>query len=244
MPLNDILIQKFETNAHISGEDRALIAQLPVFPKSVRAHEDIARQGTEPDHSVFVIEGVLARYQEFAGGDRQTVSLHLKGEMPDLHSLYVRRMDHTLGAVTPAQIALVRHEDLKEAFAKSRTLGEIFWRETLLDAAIFRQWIANNGKRGALAGTAHLLCELYVRAKVVGLLNADGTWTVPLTQQQLADALGLSIVHLNRTLRNLRQSSTVVLDHTRRMQVVDWNRLVKTAGFDPTYLHLVNEHKI
>lgn len=237
MPLVDALIAKLETTARLSDKDRTLLAGLPVVMKTLKAGEDFVDQGSVLDQSAFVIEGVLTKYQVFPDGGRQTVSFHFKGEMPDLHSVLVRRMDHTISAIRDTTIGVVRHEDLRAIMSQSSSLAATLWRETLIDAAIFRQWIANNGKRGALHGTAHLLCELVTRAKAVGLLSPDGSWFLPLTQQHLADAGGISIVHINRTLRSLRQSGLAAIDQGR-LRIFDWEKLVALAGFDPLYLHL------
>jgi len=184
-----------------------------------------------------VLAGVLARFQELPGGDRQVVSFHFKGEMPDLHSLFVGRMDHSLVAITECLLGLVPHDELRRAVRVSPTLTALLWRETLIDAAIFRQWITNNGRRGALAGTAHLLCELMIRAKSIRALTAEGAWPMPFTQQQLGDALGLSLVHINRTLKALREAHVAAIDRGL-LRVMNWDELQRIAGFDPTYLHL------
>jgi CRP-like cAMP-binding protein len=237
----DALITKIETNAVLGDGDRSLLARLPIFTKKLRAGDDFVPQGSVPEHSAFIIDGVLAKYQVFPDGERQTVSFHFKGEMPDLHSVFITRMDHALSAIRDTNVGLIRHEDLRTVIDKSPTLTAILWRETLIDGAIFRQWIANNGKRGALQGTSHLLCELFTRVKAVGLLSSDGSWLLPLTQQQLADAVGISIVHINRTLRTLKQSGLVAIEQGR-LRVLDWERLVRTAGFDPLYLHLIDQN--
>lgn len=237
MPLVDPLITKLQSIGSLTEQDRALLESLPVISKRLAPHESVVRQGDHPAHSVIVLTGVLARFQELMDGERQVVSFHFKGEMPDLHSIFIGEMDHSLLAITECVVGLVPHADLHRVVAASATLTALLWRETLIDAAIFRQWITNNGRRGALAGTAHLLCELMVRAKSIGALTPEGTWPMPFTQQQLGDALGLSLVHINRTLKTLREANVAVIERGQ-LRVLNWDELTRIAGFDPVYLHL------
>ena len=237
MPFVESLITKLNSIGTLNETDRALLESLPVTSRRLAPQEHLLHQGDRPTTSVVVLSGVLARFQELPNGDRQVVSFHFKGEIPDLHSLFIGKMDHSLVAITECLVGLVPHEDLRRAVRVSPTLTALLWRETLIDASIFRQWITNNGRRGALAGTAHLLCEFMVRAKSIGTLNSDGAWPMPFTQQQLGDALGLSLVHINRTLKALREAHVVALDRGL-LRILNWNELQTIAGFDPTYLHL------
>ncbi|KQZ01741.1 hypothetical protein ASD45_13415 [Pseudolabrys sp. Root1462] len=231
------LITKMQSIGALDDKDRALIETLAVNPKRLTPQEYLLHQGDHPTNSVIVLSGVLARFQELPEGDRQVVSFHLPGEMPDLHSLFIGHMDHSLVAITEAVVGQVPHDELRRVVRESATLMGLLWRETLIDAAIFRQWIANNGRRGALAGTAHLLCELMLRARSIGGLRSDGSWPMPFTQQQLGDALGLSLVHINRTLKTLREANVAVIERGV-LRVLDWDELKRIAGFDPAYLHL------
>lgn len=237
MSLVEPLIAKLQSIGTLNDQDRALVETLTVTPRRLAAQEYLLHQGDVPTQSVIVLSGVTARFQELKDGDRQVVSFHLPGEMPDLHSLYIGHMDHSLVAITEAVVGQVAHDDLRRVIRESPTLMGLLWRETLIDAAIFRQWITNNGRRGAMAGTAHLLCELITRARSIGALRPDGTWPMPFTQQQLGDALGLSLVHINRTLKALREDNVAAIERGV-LRVIDWERLARTAGFDPTYLHL------
>jgi len=237
MPFVDSLITKLDSIGTLNDKDRALLEALPIVSRRLTPQEHLLHQGDTPTSSVVVLTGVLARFQELPDGDRQVVSFHFKGEMPDLHSLFVGRMDHSLVGITECLVGMVPHEDLRRIVRASPTLTALLWRETLIDAAIFRQWITNNGRRGALAGTAHLLCELMLRAKSIRALTPDGAWSMPFTQQQLGDALGLSLVHINRTLKTLRETNVAAIDRGV-LRVLNWDELQRIAGFDPTYLHL------
>jgi len=231
------LITKLESIGSLNDSDRALLEGLPIVSRGLDPQEHLLHQGDRPRSSVVVLSGTLARFQELPDGDRQVVSFHFKGEMPDLHSLFIGQMDHSLVAITECLVGMVPHDELRRIVRVSPTLTALLWRETLIDAAIFRQWITNNGRRGALAGTAHLLCELMLRAKSIGALTPDGAWPMPFTQQQLGDALGLSLVHINRTLKALREANIAAIERGL-LRVLNWDELQQIAGFDPTYLHL------
>lgn len=237
MPFLEPLLTRLESIGALSDTDRMLIETLPITPKRLAPQEYLLHQGDRPSTSALVLSGVLARFQELPDGDRQVVSFNLPGEIPDLHSLFIQHMDHSLVAVTEAVVGLMAHDEIERVMRTSPTLMRMLWRESLIDAAIFRQWIANNGRRGALAGTAHLLCELMLRARAIGAVRLDGGWPMPFTQQQLGDALGLSLVHINRTLKTLREDNVAIIEHGM-LRVLDWDKLIRVAGFDPTYLHL------
>lgn len=240
MPFVEPLIARLKSIGTLSDQDRALVDSLPIVSRRLAPQEYLLHQGDHPTNSAVVLEGVMARFQELADGDRQVVSFHLRGDIPDLHTLFINRMDHSLVGVTDCLVGLLPHSDLRRVVAASPSLMGLLWRATLIDAAVFRQWITNNGRRGALAGTAHLLCELIVRARAIGDLTADGAWRMPFTQQQLGDALGLSLVHTNRTLKTLRETDAAVVERGY-LRILDWTKLQKIAGFDPTYLHLKHE---
>lgn len=237
MPFVDPLITRLQSIGTLSDKDRALLESLPVVSRRLAGQEYLLHQGDKPTSSAILLEGVLARFQELSDGDRQVVSFHLRGEIPDLHSLFIDRMDHSLVAINDSLVGLVPHEELRRVIPGSGSLAALLWRASLIDAAIFRQWITNNGRRGALGGTAHLLCELMVRAKAIGDLTREGAWRIPFTQQQLGDALGLSLVHINRTLKALRESNVAVIERGM-LRILNWDELQRLAGFDPTYLHL------
>lgn len=241
MPFIEPLITKLKSIGTLSDEDRALLNSLPIVSRRLTPQEYLLHQGDRPTNSAVVLEGVMARFQELPDGDRQVVSFHLRGDAPDLHTLFINRMDHSLVAITDCLVGLMPHTELRRIMPASPSLTALLWRVTLIDAAVFRQWIANNGRRGALAGTAHLLCELVVRAGAIGDLTADGAWRMPFTQQQLGDALGLSLVHINRTLKALREANAAAIERGY-LRVLDWEKLQRLAGFDPTYLHLKHEN--
>jgi CRP-like cAMP-binding protein len=234
--LIDPLIGKLNTGTALPGEDIELLRSVRITTRHLAPGEDLVRMGQTTHFSALVISGVLARYHLIGGGTRQIMSFHISGDIPDLHSLFIEHMDHNVGAIGPVSVGLMPHEDLERIFKKSFNLTRLLWRETLIDAAIFRQWISNIGGRPALAATAHLFCELITRAKAVGLVGNDNRYRLPLTQQDMGDALGLSIVHVNRTIKKLRQMGLIDWE-AGLLTVLDWEGLREAGDFDATYLH-------
>jgi CRP-like cAMP-binding protein len=180
----------------------------------------------------------VQRYKVLDEGKRQISAFHVAGDMPDLQGLHLSVMDHNLGALTRVTALSVPHEALRELLLRIPELNAPFWRDTLVDAAIFREWVANVGRRPAYQRLAHLFCELYLKQVAVGLAR-DGRCPMPVTQVDLADATGLTSVHVNRTLRELRRDGLIEL-RGKRLEIPDWPRLVAAASFNPAYLHLAS----
>ena len=199
-------------------------------------NQDIVRQGDRPKVSVLITRGIVARYHLLPDGGRQYLSFHLTGDMPDSQALFVDQMDHAVCAIGPACVAAVSHRDLLLAFDQRPTLAHAIWRETLIDAAIFREAITNNSARSPQCRMAHLFCELYYRARASGLTAGDN-YDVPITLGQLGEALGMSLATVNRVLSELRDAGSVDF-RGGQIAVRHWDRLTKFAGFNPRYLHL------
>lgn len=229
------LIRKLREHSRLTAEDLATINALSHTVREFGTNEDLIRQGDDPDVSAVVVSGMVARYHLLQDGVRQFHSFHMAGDMPDSQALFIDRMDHAVCAIGPALIALIPHTELIAAFNRRPSVGFAIWRETLIDAAIFREAITNNSARTMPARMGHLFCELFYRARASGLTN-DNTCAVPISLVQLGEALGMSIASVNRTLQELRASRTV--DFQRgRLQVGDWEGLVELAEFNPGYLH-------
>jgi CRP-like cAMP-binding protein len=186
--------------------------------------------------SILLFEGLCCRYKDLADGQRQIMELHVPGDFVDLHGFLLKQLDHTVGALTPVRYAAVPHDALRMITETQPHLGRILWFSTLIDAAIHREQIVSVGRRTALSRIAHLLCELFVRLKIVGLADEDG-YALPLTQADVADATGLTSVHVNRMLRKLRNEDILTF-RGGRVTIHDWYGLQRVAEFDPTYLHL------
>ena len=233
------LIRKLESIAPLMLDEKAALLRLPLRLKSVAADQDIVSEGDTPSESCLIVEGFACRYSLTDEGKRQILSFHISGDIPDLQSLHLRVMDHSLGTLIPSKLAFIHHDDLRALMRSHPRLGDLFWRDTLIEAAVFRQWMVGLGRREALARIAHLLCELLVRLRAVELVE-DHAFDLPVTQAELGDALGISAVHVNRVLQELR-GENLISWHGDALKVLDWERLQKAGEFDPTYLHLVKK---
>ncbi len=233
---HDRLITRLESISEMPAAARDLIRTLPIIIRTVAADSEICRDGDKVSESLLLIEGMLQRYKALPNGRRQILAFHVPGDIPDLQTLHEPVMDHTLASVTESRIGAIPHTALQRLVADNDSIRTALWREALIDAARFRQWIANLGGRNAYQRAAHLFCELYVRLRAVGLARSDGIG-LPLTQAQLSEALGLSVVHVNRTLQALKKDGLIAMNR-RTLQILDWERLQAAAEFQPQFLHL------
>ncbi|MCK1293864.1 CRP-like cAMP-binding protein [Bradyrhizobium sp. GM2.2] len=217
----------------LSDDERRQIAALPSTLRQVSDGEILLRQGEDASRCVFVVSGFL--YQARIVGDRsQILAFHVPGNMPCLHTLLVSPMDADLVGLGPSIVGYVAHSPLKQLLDGSIHLTRAFWRETLIDAAISRQWIARLGAQAALPKVAHLICELAARLAVVGLVK-NGRFQMPMTQRHVADACGLSIVHVNRTIQELRGRRLIAWEGSE-IELLQLDELRALADFTPDYL--------
>lgn len=231
----DRLLRRIESTFPLTPEEQRAVRALPMAARVFDAHQDIVREGDRPVHCCLVLTGMACRYKSLDQGARQILSLHVAGDIPDLQSLHLKVMDHSLAAVSPVTAGLVTHEHVHGLIERHPRLGAALWRLTLIDSSIFRQWIIGLGQKDALWRMAHLFCELFARMQAVGLTDARSC-PLPITQGDLGDALGLSAVHTNRVLQELRGRNLIALDR-RRLTILDWDGLRAAAEFDPLYLH-------
>ena len=232
-----LLIRKLQAVADLTQDDIRAIEGLPLRLKDLPAGADLVSQGDRPTECCVVLEGWVARYKLLHRGQRQIFSFHVPGDMPDLQSLHIRTMDHGVCAVTPVRLGIIPHAAMDAAMQRRPGLLIAFWRDTLIDAAIFREWMAGIGRRSAYQRIAHLFCELYLKLLSVGL-TGHGGFQMPLTQAEVADALGLTSVHVNRVLKELRGRGLIATSSHRHVSILDWQGLQTAGDFDPTYLHL------
>ncbi|HEX2242637.1 MAG TPA: Crp/Fnr family transcriptional regulator [Gammaproteobacteria bacterium] len=236
-PEHSQLIRKLESIAVLGEEDRQGIFSLPMRPKSVAAHQDLVRHGDRPTDCCLLVDGFVCRYMRTEQGRRQIMSFHIPGDILDLHTLALSVMDHNLGTLVPSKVAFIPHESIREVTSRYLNLATALWRDTLIDAAIFREWLIGMGTRSAKTRIAHLLCELLVRFRAVGLTK-DDAYELPITERDFGDALGLASNQVSDILTELRRDGLIKCEGTTVM-VVAWEALKKVGEFDPTYLHVV-----
>jgi CRP-like cAMP-binding protein len=234
MPL-EALILKLRNNTNLDKDDIGAIKTLPMSVKKLPARTSIVAEGDRPAHCCLMIDGFAIRSKTTDEGRRQILSIHIPGDIPDLQTLHLKVMDHDFRTLSPCTIGYIPHDALRTLTRTRPMIAEALWRETLVDSSIFREWIVNVGRRPAAQRLAHLLLELRERLAVVGL--ADSTqYELPMTQSDLADALGLTSVHVNRVMQALRADG--VLDMKKfTVKLGDAEKLMAIGDFNQLYLH-------
>lgn len=240
--VSELLLAKAAEHGTLSSADESAVRSIEVQTKTVAAGEDIVCQGDRPNVAVFVVRGMLARYHTLPDGERQYLSFHIRGDLPDIQSLFLTIMDHSLCALNAGEVAFLPHGDLCHLFLTRPAVGFAFWSLTLMDATTFREAITNNGARSYVARLAFLFCEQYHRARQAKLLD-DGACNFPVTQRQLGQAVGMSHISVNRALQKIRKDGLAEF-HAGKLHVLDWRGLTRIAGFDPTYLRLAKLSEI
>lgn len=234
---DDVLVRRLSGFARLSAEEAEEVARLSDGPRrTVSAKRDLIREGDTP-HAVFLVtSGWACRYKTLADGRRQIVALLLPGDLCDLNNHVLRAMDHAIGALTPITYAEVAHDRIAALAAQHPRIGQAMWRQMLAGVAVQREWTLNNGQRSAMERIGHLFCEVLHRLRSIGLAQDDGC-VFPLTQNDLAEATGLTPVHVNRTLQEMRAAGLIVLKD-RQLDIPDLARLEDEVLFTPDYLHL------
>jgi CRP-like cAMP-binding protein len=227
-------LDRLTSRSVLTEDEQRAILNLPTQTVQVQANRDLVRLGEQVKHACLIVEGVLGRFGQSADGKRQITALHIPGDMADLHSVVQPKGTSALNALSTATILRVPHQALRAIAARYPAIAEALWRDCMVDAAILSQWVVNVGRRNAKTRIAHLICETAVRCKAGDRPEAM-RFDFPLSQGQLADATGLTAVHVNRTLKVLRQDG-VVLVSGGIAHILDWKRLVRTGEFDPDYL--------
>lgn len=231
------LVRKLNSNAPISDKERLAVQNLPFTVKHIEADQDIVREGDQPSNCCLLLDGLLFLYKTLPDGARQILTFHVPGDIPDLQSLHLELLDHSMAAATDSSVAFIPHEPLRELCHAYPRLADKLWRETLIDGAIFREWVLNVGQREAASRIAHILCEMFTKLQAVGLARGN-SFDFPITQAELGDATGLTTVHVNRSIQKLRGDRLISWEKGR-CTIFDWDRLKEAAMFDATYLHLV-----
>jgi CRP-like cAMP-binding protein len=229
-------LKKLRQRIEISSDEEGAILSAVTETRNVPADQILVRAGEELNSSLMLLDGWLARSKDLSGGERQVTQLHVPGDFADLHGFTLKRLDHDVMAMTECTVGVVPHDRLKELTDKYPRLARIYWFSTNIDAAIHREWALSLGQRSALSRMAHLFCELFLRLKVVGK-TSDSSYEFPLTQRELAECLGLTVVHANRTIQELRRRGLVELEN-RQLRILNRPGLEGVAEFDPSYLYL------
>ncbi|HET9161008.1 MAG TPA: Crp/Fnr family transcriptional regulator [Caulobacteraceae bacterium] len=236
----ELLIRKLENFVTLSSDDKkALIAVARERVRSYEPKHDIICEGDQPRWVNLILEGYAYRYRMLEDGRRQIVGLFFPGDLCDSRMFILRHMDHSLGALTKARVAEIDPDRFIELADSYPRITRALWWNTLVEEAIAREWIVNVGQRSARERMAHLLCEIYMRMDMVGLAQ-DHTLDLPMNQTELSEALGLSVVHTNRTLQALRSDGLITL-RGGKLVIRDLDGLMQAGMFNSVYLHLDRE---
>lgn len=230
---SQFLVRKLE-NYGLMGEDEKL-ALLAIIGSSrnIARGQDIVAEGSAPNHCMVLLDGVGCRYKVLENGSRQILNFHYPGDICDISGFVMGAVDYAIGALTPCSVAAISHWDLRKLTESHPNLAILLWRDSIIDAYIFREWLVNVGSRPALSRIAHILCEQMVRLEAIG----QDSRIMPITQSELADATGLSAVHINRTIQELREMG-IVGRQSRPITILQKERLCEIGNFEGSYLHM------
>ncbi len=240
MPTNDKdsfeqVIHKLDRLASLEEADREAMRSLPFSTHIAPPHHHLLRQGDVETDCFVLLQGYACRYKATRTGGRQIVSFHVPGDVLNLQHMLLTRADHSLQAITEIHFATVSAADIKQITQERPALRDALWRDTLIDASVFREWVLNVGRRTAKARIAHMLCEFVTRREAAGLGSPE-QYPLPMSPAQIADATGLTAVHVNRMLYDLARDG-VIHRYKHEFAITDWPRLRQIAEFDATYLH-------
>ena len=227
-------LDRLTSRSVLTEEEQQAVLNLPGSVDHVQSNRDFVPLGARLDHACLVVAGIVGQFGQNTEGKRQITALHIPGDMADLHSVVQPVPTSALQALSVASILRVPHQALRAVTGRYPAIAEALWRDCMVDGSILAQWVVNVGRKDARQRVAHLLCEMAVRLHAA---PAQGEVLFPfaVTQEQLADATGLTSVHVNRVLQSMRRSGLADL-RGRAVRVQDWNALVVAGEFDPTYL--------
>ena len=233
--MHSTFTRKLANLGTLSAAEIALLDAEATPVRTVPAHRDLISEGDKPGPVFLVLDGWACRYKVLPDGSRQIMAFMMPGDFCDLHAGILEEMDHSLGTLTACQVVVIPRERMDALIVATPTLTRIFWRTQLIDEGVLRAWIVSMGRRDSLERVAHLMLELYIRMRNIGLTREEHC-DLPLTQAVLADALGLTPVHINRVLRVLRERAVMTLGYGR-LTIQNVGELARIAGFDDNYLH-------
>lgn len=235
----DVFFKRLELRDVVTADEKHSLVEAFDAAEVIEPNTSMVRQGDRPGKSILMLSGLSSRTRTLRNGERQIVALHLPGDFVDLHSFLLKEMDHDVEAVSQCVIARMPHERLERMTERLPHLTRLLWLMTLIDAAIMREWAVGLGIRTATQRMAHLFCELDIRMRAIGLGTDEG-FSFPVTQTILKDILGLSAVHTNRTLMDLRARNLLTWDKGT-VRILDRSQLYEVALFDDEYLHFKRE---
>jgi CRP-like cAMP-binding protein len=228
-------VEKLSGFGHLSSEDVDALTRATAKQRTVRAKHDLIREGDRPGPVFVMLEGWACRYKILPSGARQVLAYLMPGDSCDLHIGLLAEMDHSIQTITPACFATIDRVEMDRIFGNHPAIARAIYVAQLVDEGTMRAWITSMGRRASIERVAHLMCELYIRARNIGLITED-CFVLPLSQLLLADSVGMTPVHLNRVLKELRASGALVLSRGS-IRLCDIGMLVQIAGFDDNYLH-------
>lgn len=229
-------VAKLERRVHLPVEDREALFRLRGYHREHAANETVVADAVPAQHCILIESGLVSRAKTLGDGARQIVAFHLPGDAVDLQSILFSHTDHKIQAHVPTRTFWIAHDDILALSAEREIVSRSLWLDTLVDASIFREWTANVGQRNARQRIAHLFLEMAARFEAIGLLRND-TFELPVTQSALAEALGLSLVHMNKSLQSLKKDGFLTI-RDRSVTLTRRDDLTTFSGFDPSYLHL------
>jgi CRP-like cAMP-binding protein len=235
MPVTNPFIQKLSGLADLTGSDADALARATAHPRRYAARQDLIREGDETGPMFVVLEGWVCRYKILPSGTRQIMAFLMPGDCCDLHIKLLAEMDHGIQAITTSMVATVTQAEMQTMMHDHPNIARAMYTSQLVDEGIMRAWIVSMGRRSATERVAHLICELYLRARNIGL-TGEGEFSLPLSQLVLADALGMTSVHINRVLKELRLAGAMAVKRGS-VTILNPGMLVQIAGFDENYLH-------
>jgi CRP-like cAMP-binding protein len=231
-----LLIRRIAAHRALSSDDQAAILDLPYKLRKLEAQSYTMREGDRPDRCAVLLSGFAFRHKLTGEGARQILSIHIPGEALDFQNMFLEESDHNVQMLTRGTVAEIPRAPLQELVLSNENVGRAVQVFSLVEASIFREWTLNIGRRDARSRIAHLLCEFAYRLTARGL-STQGVYELPMTQEQLADATGLTSVHVNRVLQALQREGLIQRDR-RMVQFVSWERMQDVADFNPRYLHM------
>jgi CRP-like cAMP-binding protein len=231
-----VLIRKLSALHTIDDVEQTEIVSALGRPLPVDRGAAIVADGSRPDHSTVLLSGVACRHKDLPDGRRQILSFNYPGDLVDLYSYLLKRMDHGISAISKCTVAPLPHVAIAELTARYPHLQYALWRDTLVDTSISQMWLVNAGRRTAAERLAHFICEQFVRMDAIGLVQPGRPIIFPVTQTDVADATGLSLVHVNKRLQILREKGFIGRN-PQQLEILDWDGLKQFAGFHSAYLH-------